>query len=99
MAEELDYELLHQIYVRGGQEAMDRALKDFADHATNDETEAVVELACQVIEGATAQSRARADQAEARIAELEAEIGWHQVETDELVDASIERFMADQEPA
>ncbi|MFF9915407.1 hypothetical protein [Streptomyces sp. NPDC013457] len=82
MTDRLDQETLQQIYARGGSDAVKRALEEYAAVAGDEELDAAVELACEVIAAETARITAVADQREARIAELEAQARALQVEID-----------------
>jgi hypothetical protein len=82
----MDYEFLSQILERGGAEAVQAALEDFAGRASEDKLNAAVDLACKVIADDTARIRARGDRHKAetdglaaQVAELEqqaAELEW-----------------------
>ncbi|MBT2439942.1 hypothetical protein J7E93_07365 [Streptomyces sp. ISL-36] len=94
MTDRLDHDLLEQVYARGGATALVRALEDCAG-MTEAEKDAAVDA---VIVSITASGAARVDQLEARAAELEVKVRQQQVEIDELVDAEVDRFMADIKP-
>ncbi len=57
----MDYEFLSQILERGGTEAVQAALEDFAGRASEEKLKAAVDLACQVIADDTARIKARGD--------------------------------------
>lgn len=90
-----DEELLREIYGHGGREAMEKVLHALSQHAAEDVVSSAYGAAARVVEGAVASNIARLDQAEARNAELEAEIVQLQAEIDELVDVSLDRFFSD----
>lgn len=75
----MDYEFLSQILERGGVEAVQAALEDFASGASEEELDAAVDLACKVIADDTARIQARGDRDKAetdRLAKEAAEVEW-----------------------
>jgi hypothetical protein len=69
----MDDELLSQILERGGVEAVQAALEDFAGRVSDDELDATVDAACKVIADDTARIRARGDRYKAEAARLAAQ--------------------------
>lgn len=80
----MDYEFLNQILDRGGVEAVQAALKDFAGRASDEELEAAVELACKAIADDTARVRARGDRDKAEADQLAAQAAGLKREVAEL---------------
>ncbi|MFI5972179.1 hypothetical protein [Streptomyces sp. NPDC051452] len=62
----MDYDFWSQIFERGGVDAVQAALGDFAPCASEDELDAAVDLACQVVDDDTDRVIARVDRIRAR---------------------------------